>query len=178
MSLISASTAVNFLAINATDFDLQSAPVEVSLALACGRHYQASILPSTYKEAYQDSPRITDLNINVPPKYADQVCNELNLLCAGSHLYVDHWGFTQVWLDRLFNSACVERAFTCSPIEALLEEDEHQSWNARKQFVMDVLGASDFSAEGQVEVMQAVVNLFYRDPAAPMYHKQAASSVM
>ncbi|BCD98543.1 hypothetical protein [Marinagarivorans cellulosilyticus] len=162
MSLISSTTAVNFLAINCPDFNSTSYPVEVALSLANGRHYQAWIRPMSDRFSPELDDDIKEA-VRMYGKYPDQVCNELNILCAGNNLYCDHWGFTSNWVENLFFAACVDRHFTCSPIEGLLEEEEQLNWNARKQFVIDVLKSNDHTAGAQVEVMQAVVNLFYRE---------------
>ena len=162
MSLISSSTAVNFLAINCPDFNSSSYPVEIALSLSNGRHYQAWIKPMSDRFAPELDDAIKE-SVRLFGKYPDQVCNELNLLCEGRNLHCDHWGFTPCWLENLFFAACAERQFTCTPIEALLEEEEHLNWNARKQFVIDILKSDDHSAGAQVEVMQAVINLFYRE---------------
>lgn len=175
MSLISSSTAVNFLAINCPDFEASSYPVEIALALANGRHYHAWIKPMSDRLA----PKLSDKMqraVELYGKYPDQVCNELNVLAGGSNLYCDHWGFTSTWLENLYFAACVDKKFICSPIECLLEDDEQANWNQRKQFVLDVLKAEDYSASSQVEVMQAVVNLFYR--GSEDYVQRARSSLV
>lgn len=169
MSLISSSTALNFLAINCPDFETASYPVEIALALANGRHYHAWIKPMSDRVV----PKLNDITrraVELYGKYPDQVCNELNVLAGGRNLYCDHWGFTSTWLENLFFAACVDKKFICSPIDCLLEDDEQSSWNQRKQFVLDVLKAEDYSAGAQVEVMQAVVNLFYRAAEGQVQH--------
>ena len=162
MSLISSTAPVNFIALNCLDFDSKSYPVEVALALANGRHYRAWIKPMSDCQS-PNLPAEVAYAVQHYGKHPDQVCNELNILCAGSNLYCDHWGFTASWLKNLFYAASVDCEFTCSPIEALLEEDDCVNWNARKQFVLDILKSDDGCANAQVEVMQAVVNLFYRE---------------
>lgn len=161
MSLISSTMPINLAAITCLDFEKNSYPIELAVTLAHGRNYQAWIKPS---DAVLSSLPANMINtINRSGKYPDQVCNELNLLCAGTNIFCDHWGLTTQWLDNLFVAASVERDFSCSPIESLLGDEGYESWNSRKQFVLDILQADDYSANSQLEVIQAVVNLFYRE---------------
>ena len=164
MSLISSTMPVNVLAVTCLDFEKNSYPIEIAVTLAQGRSYQAWIKPSDAVISNLPSDIINTININ--GKYPDQVCNELNILCAGSNIFCDHWGLTTQWLNHLFTTACVERDFSCSPIESLLADDSYAVWNSRKQFVLDILQVDDYFANSQLEVMQAVINLFYREPSS------------
>lgn len=174
MSLISSTMPINLVAITCLDFEKNSYPIELAVTLAHGRNYQAWIKPS--EAVLSTLPANIANTINLSGKYPDQVCNELNLLCAGSHIFCDHWGLTTQWLDNLFTAASVERDFSCSPIESLLEDEGYEGWNSRKQFVLDILQADDYSANSQLEVIQAVVNLFYREQSTHLASAEAVIS--
>lgn len=176
MALISSHTAVNFLAIDALTFDSHSQPLEIALSLASGKQYRAWIKP------WGDIDKLpTQLQRSVVAegKYPAEICRDLNALCDGLNLHVDHWGVSSFWLETLFGKANIQRRFGCSPIEALLEDDEKLGWNGRKQFVLDVLKSNEHSASSQIEVMQAVINLFYRDkPQVTPFYVEEEQAVL
>lgn len=206
MSLISARNPLNLLAVTRLDFDMSdcdsgvdsvnnegfiadglvvdrpnrppfamdSHPYEIAVTLATGQRYHAWVKPSHY--ALQQMPDHIAAVLNTLGKPILQVCNELNTLCEGTNILCDDWWLTCQWLDNLFAAADVSRGFLCSPIEALLNEQEQGQWGTHKQFVLDILDANEYSANAQLDVMHAAINLFYCDN--PQSYRPAMDYVM
>ena len=162
MSFISSSTEISFLAIDSLDLSSMSYPAEIALYLANGQHYHAWVKPMSDRHFPALSVELRD-RVNQYGKYPVQICHELNNLCLGVNLYCDSWGMTTSWLDNLFLAAGQTREISCTPIQALLEEEHLGNWNARRQFVADILHNEQPCAASYIHVMQAVVNLFYRE---------------
>lgn len=144
--------------IEASGLGSHSYPIEIGLMLANGQQYQALLLPLadwTYWDA--EAERIHGISrerLLAEGKSIQQVCQEVNNLCAGQTLYSDCWVYDNVWLNSLYARAGVVQSFTCSPIESLLNERQCQRYVMCKSAVQQHLGLRQHRALNDAKIIQ------------------------
>lgn len=130
--------------IEASGLGSHSYPIEIGISLSNGQQYQALIQPladwSHWDQEAEALHGISRSDLFLYGKSLQEVCREINNLCAGQTLYSDCWVYDNTWLHQLFARAGMVPAFSCSPIESALSERQTQRYTMCKSAVSQHLG--------------------------------------
>ncbi len=146
------------LDIEASGFGAASYPIEVGVALADGRRWCSLIVPCadwTHWSAEAEALHgITRAQLRAHGRPVAEVARTLNRLLAGATVYSDGWVVDDRWLRRLYFAAAVPQAFTLSPLEAVLNEDQMAAWQGTREAVAGELAAPRHRASTDAFVVQ------------------------
>ena len=133
-----------FIDLEASGIGQGSYPIEVGVVMASGEEFSCLInpLPSwvhwdTKAENVHGISRQELLKHGRPAVW---VAEKLNELLRGMTIYCDAWVLDKPWLDRLFDSVGVARAFHISPVETIMDEDGWEDWGEAKARITPELG--------------------------------------
>ncbi len=126
--------------VESSGFGPDSYPIEVGVALSCGKRYSALIQPLECWEHWDpEAESIHGLSrdaLLTHGKPVRQVAEELNALMCAETVYSDGWVVDAPWVDKLFYFAFVERSFRVSPLENVLSEEQMAIWHVTKEEIV------------------------------------------
>lgn len=134
---MSSSQALNIIDIEASGFGNANYPIEIGILLNDGTAYSSLIKPMpewTQWDSYAEQAHgLSREELRLNGKDVQQVCSELNALCAGKRLYSDGWSHDSRWLSILFAAANTPMRFQCSAMEMVLSQDDVALWPQHKR---------------------------------------------
>lgn len=126
----------NVIDLEASGLASDSYPIEVGIVLGTGETFEALIKPLPHWQHWDDEAEaihgITREQLAEEGQDIQEVCRQINELCAGKTLYSDCWAHDSRWLNLLFAQAGVSMEFRCSPMEMFLDEEELANWLQHK----------------------------------------------
>ena len=144
--------------IEASGFGSGSYPVEVGIALPDGGRHCYLISPvRAWKHWDPEAEKIHGISREVLSSYGrpvQDVAWRLNQLLRNKTVYSDAWSFDMTWLGKLFDAANVQQTFRVADISELIDEEQHQHWQAVKSEVVDELGLKRHRASGDARILQ------------------------
>lgn len=127
----------NVIDIEASGLHAESYPIEVGIVLSNGKTYEALIQPleswTHWDESAEALHGISREMLKREGRNAFDVCEEINRLCAGKVLFSDCWIYDYSWLQKLFGYTGILPRFQCSPMEAVITEEDLIDWAAHKE---------------------------------------------
>lgn len=122
----------NVIDLEASGLASNSYPIEVGLVLGTGQSFEALIKPRPHWQHWDEEAEaihgISRAQLEEEGQEIQDVCQQINQLCAGKTLYSDCWVHDSRWLNLLFSEAGVTMQFQCSPMEVFLDEEELANW--------------------------------------------------
>lgn len=122
----------NVIDLEASGLASNSYPIEVGLVLGTGQSFEALIKPLPHWQHWDEEAEaihgISRGQLAEEGQEIQDVCQQINQLCAGKTLYSDCWVHDSRWLNLLFSEAGVTMQFQCSPMEVFLDEEELANW--------------------------------------------------
>jgi len=122
--------------VEASGFGSSSYPIEIGVALDCGRRYSSLIRPADDWIHWDDNAEKThgisrDI-LNSHGRPIREVAAKLNDLLGNRYVYSDGWVVDKPWVTQLFASARLPQFFTVSAIETILSEEQMAIWHEVK----------------------------------------------
>lgn len=149
--------------VEASGFGADSYPIEVGVALEEGRRFCTLIMPQPgWTHWDQNAEKVHHLSRDILQRKGrtiDEVTDHLNHLLGGKTLYSDGWVVDKPWLITLFQAAGKDMAFTVSPLELLLSEEQMAIWHHTKAKVIEDLKLTRHRASNDALIVQETYRL-------------------
>ena len=126
--------------VEASGFGPFSYPIEIGLALGPDERFCTLIKPEAHWEHWD--PKAEALHgidrdtLILNGKPVKTVADQLNKLLGSATVYSDGWVVDKPWVNTLFDTARIRRAFFISPLELILSEPQMEIWHEVKQQVL------------------------------------------
>ncbi len=144
--------------VEASGFGAMSYPIEVGVALEDGGKFCSLIMPAPgwthWDQEAEKVHRVPRDVLETHGKPLDVVAAELNALLRGRTLYTDGWVVDKPWLTTLFHAARTPMAFSVSPLEAILTEQQMAVWHETKDAILAELKLARHRASHDAWVIQ------------------------
>ncbi len=167
MSISTVPFDANVIDITASGTGRESFPVEVAIVLASGQHYEALIKPvegwNVWSKQAERLHGIPLQRLEQFGKSVEQVCNDINRLCEQYTVYSDCWVMDNYWLDKLYFAAGIEKTIRCSPIEAILDDEQLVTWKDKKLFIDELFDHHPYRALDQANTVKMGLNIFFSE---------------
>jgi len=148
----------NIIDVEASGFGSQSYPIEVGIVLSDGKRFCSLITPAPdwthWDPEAERVHKVSREKLNIHGKPLQYVAHTLNSLLSGLTLYSDGWVVDKPWLIRLFECAGIEMAFTISPLEIILSEQQMTLWHQTKDSVILNAGLERHRASNDAWIIQ------------------------
>ncbi len=146
------------LDIEASGFGADSYPIEVGLVKADGQRYCRLIQPlpnwTHWTHEAESLHGITRELLHSNGGEIVEICQQLNQLLEGTTIYCDGWVVDYPWLIKLFAASGQSMKFTCSPLEAILNESQMDIWHEEKARLCAESGCERHRASSDAEMIQ------------------------
>lgn len=132
--------------IEASSLGSNSYPIEVGFVLGNGTKFCTLIKPADdwqdWDISAEQTHKISRNTLMMHGKPIKEVAQTLNEMLEGLTLYSDGWAVDKPWLTKLFFRAGLTMAFTVSPLEMILSEEQMEKWHATKD---DIILSNDLT---------------------------------
>jgi len=126
--------------VEASSFSSHSYPIEVGFVLDNDQKFCRLIRPEPDWQDWDPSAeavhRISKEDLLTHGIPAKEVALELNNHLSGMTLYSDGWAVDKPWLTTLFHAAQLDMAFSVSPLEMILSEEQMARWHHEKDHII------------------------------------------
>ncbi len=144
--------------VEASGFGRGSYPIEIGIALACGRTACFLIRPEEDWTHWDNGAAALHgigrelLHARGRPVVA--VARALNELLAGATAYSDAWGMDSSWVGLLYERAALPQRFRIEALAVLLDEPRRETWAARKREARAEMNLARHRASADALVIQ------------------------
>lgn len=144
--------------IEASGFGAGSYPIEVGYADRTGQTWCSLITPSEdwthWNASAEKLHHITRDTLLAHGRSIDVVATRLNQVFLNQTLYSDGWLHDFTWLNVLFEEANMQPHFKLQDLRAILTPYQQSVWHAKKQSILNELGATRHRASADAKVLQ------------------------
>ncbi len=148
----------NIIDIEASGFDKSSYPIEIGIVLGTGEKYCSLIKPvaswTYWSDQAEQNHHISRELLQKKGNSVNQVANELNQFLDGKTVYSDGWVVDKPWLIELFYAARIDKTFTISALEYILNEQQMAIWHKTKNQVIAELSLTRHRASNDAFIIQ------------------------
>lgn len=135
-----------------------SYPIEVGLALAPGTRFCALIKPAEeWTHWDQQAESVHGISRDILQKKGrsvTRVAAELNQLLNDKIVYSDAWGVDSSWVTTLYAAARMDKTFSVSALEMILNEQQIEVWAETRDVVVRELGLKRHRASNDAWIIQ------------------------
>lgn len=152
------ATAPVIIDVEASGFGRGSYPIEIGMALACGRTACFLIRPEEDWTHWDDGAAalhgLSRELLHARGRPVAAVARALNELLAGATAYSDAWGMDSSWVGLLYERAALPQRFRIEALSVLLDEPRRETWAARKRKVRAEMNLARHRASADALVIQ------------------------
>jgi hypothetical protein len=129
--------APSIIDVEASGFGAASYPIELGVALSCGKRLSMLIKPEPdwvhWDVNAQQVHGVSRELLLQNGKPVDEVAKCFNVLLKGQTVYSDGWSVDKPWISALFHAAGLAMDFSVSPIEQIMRESQFEIWDLTKK---------------------------------------------
>ncbi len=144
--------------VEASGFGRGSYPIEIGIALACGRTACFLIRPQDdWTHWDDDAAALHGLSrelLRAKGRHVTEVAHALNELLEGTTAYTDAWGMDSSWVALLYDRAELPQRFRIDTLAVLLDEPRRASWATRKREARAEMNLARHRASADALVIQ------------------------
>lgn len=144
--------------VEASGFGRGSYPIEIGIALACGRTACFLVRPEEDWTHWDDGAAalhgLSRELLRARGRPVIEVARALNELLEGTTAYTDAWGMDSSWVGLLYERAELPQRFRLDTLAVLLDERRRASWAARKREVRAEMNVMRHRASADALVIQ------------------------
>jgi hypothetical protein len=151
-------TPPSIIDVEASGFGPDSYPIELGVALSCGKRLSMLIKPmpqwTHWDPGAQEIHGLSRKLLMQAGKAVEDIAFTFNALLDGQTLYSDAWVVDKPWITTLFYGAGQPMSFCVSPIEQIMKEAQFELWDRTKIDVIHELDAKRHRASQDAWVIQ------------------------
>lgn len=129
--------APSIIDVEASGFGAGSYPIELGVALSCGKRLSMLIRPEPdWVHWDTKAQKVHGLSRELLQQYGkpvDEVARCFNALLKEQTVYSDAWSVDKPWISTLFHTAGLAMGFSVSPIEQIMRESQFEIWDLTKK---------------------------------------------
>ncbi len=144
--------------LEASGLTSNSYPIEVGLALAPGQRFCSLIKPADEWEHWdKQAESVHGISRDILQKQGrsvTEIAAELNQILNNKIVYSDAWGVDNSWVTTLFAAARMDKTFSVSALEMILNEQQIDVWMETRNAVVRDLGLTRHRASNDAWIIQ------------------------